>query len=127
MARLDDLIRFYDILAELERRLGGTRTLNDGSLAINWPARGVYFFFEPGETRSDTGSGPRVVRVGTHALTPQSRTSLGRLYIESIFFWWCGGTIIQHIADTGIALWCADNALLFHRIYQARGARIPDP
>jgi len=76
MGRLDDLIHFYDMLADLERRLGGTRTLGDGPVAIKWPARGVYFFFEPGETRSDSGSGPRVVRVGTHALTPQSRTSL---------------------------------------------------
>ena len=76
MARLDDLIRFYDILADLERRLGGTRTLGDCSLRTKWPARGVYFFFEPGETRSDSGRGPRVVRVGTHALTSQSRTSL---------------------------------------------------
>ena len=32
-----------------------------------WPRRGVYFIFEQGETRSDTGDGPKVVRVGTHA------------------------------------------------------------
>jgi hypothetical protein len=43
-----------------------------------WPARGVYFFFEPGETRAD-GS-PRVVRVGTHGLKVGSKsTLLGRL------------------------------------------------
>lgn len=34
---------------------------------MDWPARGVYFFREPGESRTDTGSGPRIVRVGTHA------------------------------------------------------------
>ena len=33
--------------------------------SINWPARGVDFFREAGETRSDTGRGPRIVRVGT--------------------------------------------------------------
>ena len=35
---------------------------------MKWPARGVYFFREAGESRSDTGEGLRVVRVGTHAL-----------------------------------------------------------
>ena len=42
----------------------------------NWPKRGVYFFFEAGQKRSDSGSGLRVVRVGTHALTASSRTTL---------------------------------------------------
>jgi len=35
----------------------------------------VYFFFEDGETRED-GECPRVVRVGTHALSGRSRTTL---------------------------------------------------
>lgn len=43
---------------------------------MDWPRRGVYFFFEEGEERSGSGSGPRVVRIGTHALKPTSRTSL---------------------------------------------------
>ena len=34
------------------------------------------FFLEPGEVRSDSGTGLRVVRVGTHAITPASRTTL---------------------------------------------------
>lgn len=43
---------------------------------MNWPSRGVYFFFEQDENRLNTGEGPRVVRVGTHALTSGSRTKL---------------------------------------------------
>ena len=43
---------------------------------MGWPARGVYFFQEAGEMRSDTGTGPRIVRVGTHALTAGSRTKI---------------------------------------------------
>lgn len=43
---------------------------------MHWPQRGVYFFMEDGETRSDTGTGSRIVRVGTHALTSSSRTTL---------------------------------------------------
>lgn len=47
---------------------------------MQWPARGVYFFHETGENRSDTGEGPRVVRVGTHALKEGGSTTLwGRL------------------------------------------------
>lgn len=76
MTRPDDLRRFYGLLDDLEQRLGGMWRLKDCDGRMSWPARGVYFFFEDGEERRDSGSGPRVVRVGTHALKPGSRTSL---------------------------------------------------
>ena len=80
MDRLPDLRQLYDLLARLEKRLGGTRRLKDCHGRLSWPKRGVYFFFEDGEQRTDTGSGPRVVRVGTHALTAKSTSTLwGRL------------------------------------------------
>jgi hypothetical protein len=41
-----------------------------------WPGKGVYFFFETGEIRRESGIGPRVVRVGTHALASSSRATL---------------------------------------------------
>lgn len=74
--RLEDLKRFYTLLHELEVRLNGKRTLTDCNGRMRWPNRGVYFFFESGEARSDSGNGMRVVRVGTHALTASSRTTL---------------------------------------------------
>ena len=74
--RLDDLKRFYALLAQLEKRLGGTRRLLDCSGRMDWPRRGIYFFQEPGETRNDTGNGPRIVRVGTHGLKAGSGTKL---------------------------------------------------
>ena len=43
---------------------------------MEWPQRGVYFFMELGEVRRESGEGLRVVRVGTHALMGQSRTTL---------------------------------------------------
>ena len=74
--RIADTIRFYELLACLERRAGGVRTLEACDGRMEWPRRGVYFFFEAGEERSGSGHGPRAVRVGTHALTATSRTSL---------------------------------------------------
>lgn len=74
--RAADLIRFYDLLDRLEARIGGKRCLADCSGRMGWPRRGLYFFFEHGEQRSDSGDGPRVVRVGTHALAARSGTSL---------------------------------------------------
>lgn len=74
--RLEDLRSFYGLLGSLERRLGGARRLAECSGNLHWPKRGVYFFMEDGESRSDSGSGPRIVRVGTHALTSTSRTTL---------------------------------------------------
>lgn len=65
---------FYLLLNELTRRVGGSRLLRDCTGAQDWPRHGVYFFFEEGEIRADGSR--RVVRIGTHALTPTSRTTL---------------------------------------------------
>jgi hypothetical protein len=73
--RLAELRRFYAIVEDLERR-AGVRRLSDCRGKMPWPVRGVYFFFEDGERRSASGSGPRVVRIGTHALKPGSSTTL---------------------------------------------------
>jgi hypothetical protein len=78
MARLDDMIEFYAILNHLKRRIGGERTLFSSTGRMAWPQRGVYFFMEEGQCRSDTGIGSRVVRVGTHALKAGSKTTLWR-------------------------------------------------
>jgi hypothetical protein len=74
--RLTHLKQFYTLLERLAQGVGGARTLNKCSGRIAWPKRGVYFIMEPGENRSDSGNGPRVVRVGTHALKARSTTTL---------------------------------------------------
>ena len=76
--RRDLLDEFYELLDDLERRLGGKRLLETCNSRMKWPQRGVYFFFENDELRED-GRTPRVVRVGTHALRPSSSTLWGRL------------------------------------------------
>lgn len=38
--------------------------------------RGVYFFFDPAEARRGSGTGPRVVRVGTHGLGAGGKSTL---------------------------------------------------
>ncbi len=76
MTRLRDLKRFYSLLDDLERVCGGKRTLQNSDGRMGWPDRGCYFFFEPGEERKDSGAGPRVTRVGTHAVSSGSRTTL---------------------------------------------------
>jgi hypothetical protein len=75
-SRLRDLRRFYELLEDLESRLGGARTLEYCSGRDGWPTRGVYFFLENGELRDQSGQGKRVVRVGTHALKLGSRTKI---------------------------------------------------
>ena len=74
--RLDHLKRFYASLAVLEETLGGARRLSDCTGRMGWPKRGIYFFMESGEVRTDTGTGLRIVRVGTHAVSVGSRTRL---------------------------------------------------
>jgi len=74
--RLAAIREFYEILDELEKRVGGRRKLAQCDGRMHWPARGVYFFFEPGEIRTTSGDGLRVVRVGTHALKEGSKSTL---------------------------------------------------
>jgi hypothetical protein len=69
-------VTFYGLLEDLARRVGGPCRLADCNGRQGWPDRGVYFFFERGEERSDSGLGARVVRVGTHALSLTSGTTL---------------------------------------------------
>ena len=75
-SRVDDLARFYRALERLEPAVGGMRSLSGCDGSMQWPVRGVYFFFETGEGRSHSGSGLRVVRVGTHAVSSGARTTL---------------------------------------------------
>ena len=80
-SRLIDTVRFYGLLDRLDAWVGGARTLADCRRNMNWPERGVYFFFEHGESRTGSGSGPRVVRIGTHGLINRAKSTLwGRLY-----------------------------------------------
>lgn len=65
---------FYELLDELADRVGGPRCLRSCSGRDGWPSHGVYFFFEPGERRAN--GAPRVVRVGTHGLRLESRSTL---------------------------------------------------
>ena len=75
-----DLNRFYQLLTALEARSGQGGSLAEYTGRSGWPSRGVYFFREPGEHRGTASRAPRVVRVGTHAVSAGSRSRLwGRL------------------------------------------------
>ena len=76
MSRLDDVAKFYAIVDRLQKSNGGSRMLFSCGGRLSWPQRGVYFFMEDGEERSDSGLGPRIVRIGTHALKAGSSTTL---------------------------------------------------
>ncbi|MDB6088374.1 MAG: hypothetical protein JWN85_1158 [Gammaproteobacteria bacterium] len=75
-SRADDLIRLYWIFEGLEASSRGKRFLAQLAPAASWPRRSVYFFFEPGEVRTGSGHGPRLVRIGTHALGAGARSTL---------------------------------------------------
>lgn len=68
-----DLYRFYATVDRLIES-GRLHCLADCHGRMPWPRRGVYFFFEPGELRRS--GRPRITRVGTHAVSEGSQTSL---------------------------------------------------
>ena len=80
MCRRTDLRRFYGLMQRLERKKPGRLVLGEVE-SPDCPARGVYFFFEGGERRSGSGTGDRVVRVGSHALRAHQMATLwDRIY-----------------------------------------------
>lgn len=56
--------------------MNGARRLRDCSGRMTWHTHGVYFFYDATEQRTNSGTGSRVVRVGTHALTATSKATL---------------------------------------------------
>jgi len=75
MSQRDDLDQFYRLLAQLDKNVGGKRRLANCDGYMNWPDRGVYFFFATDERREGTDQ-LRLTRVGTHAVSEGSGTSL---------------------------------------------------
>ncbi|MBV0901416.1 hypothetical protein [Haloarcula salina] len=75
MTRKRDIERLYRLLEELEEIVGGKQKLKDCTGYMDWPDRGVYIFFAPDEYR-ESGDQLRVTRVGTHAVSEGSSTSL---------------------------------------------------
>lgn len=75
MSKISCLDRFYDLLDELKEKIGRRHQLGNCHGGMDWPERGVYFFFESGEMRSTNPSSPRVVHVGANALTATKTTS----------------------------------------------------
>ena len=74
--RLADIDRFYQLLETLQNKTMGFRYLATATGGMNWSRRGVYFFFDPGEVKTNSGVGYRVVRVGTHALIIGAKATL---------------------------------------------------
>lgn len=73
MTRAKDIDRFYALLSALEERVGGKQKLGECTGYMDWPDRGIYFFFASDEYR---GGQLRLTRVGTHAVSSGSSTSL---------------------------------------------------
>jgi hypothetical protein len=67
--------RFSRLLHRLWLAQSGGRRIRETSGRQAWPARGLYFILEPDHSLG-AGRMPRIVRVGTHAVSAGSKTSL---------------------------------------------------
>jgi len=103
---------FYRLLKDLEKSLGGKQLFKNCNGRLSWPNRGVYFFFEPGESRTHHPKESRVVRVGTHMVSRGSKATFwnrlkthrgtedgGGNHRASVFRLHVGDAIIKKSAD----------------------------
>lgn len=75
MSRIQDLNDFYKILKKAECKIEGKKLLSNCHGRMQWIKKGVYFFFEDGELR-DNNKDMRITRVGTHAVSKNSNSTL---------------------------------------------------
>lgn len=75
MSRRSDVDSLYNLFDRLEANVGGKQLLKDCTGYMDWPNRGVYFFFAQDETRDSTDQ-LRLTRIGTHAVSAGSGASL---------------------------------------------------
>lgn len=105
-------------MRRLQQKPGQNKPLKEVPRRSVMPDRGVYFFFESGEHRTDSVA-PRVVRVGTHAVSLGSKSTLhGRLkqhlgprngignHRGSIFRWHVGTAMLVKEAET-VSTWAS--------------------
>ena len=76
MRQLSDLGRFYSILERLDASRQQGLKLGSYAGTSPLPTRGVYFFRELGEPRPWSPESHRIVRVGTHAVSASSKSTL---------------------------------------------------
>lgn len=75
MNRKKHVDRFYSLLDQIEEKVGSKRKLKNCHGRMEWPGRGVYFFFANDERRENNSS-LRITRIGTHALKEGSGRNL---------------------------------------------------
>jgi len=76
---INKIKQLYQNLIYLANETCGIRRLKDCSGKMYWPKKGVYFIMDYSECSIVSGSMPKVVRVGTHAVSKGSKSSLGKI------------------------------------------------
>lgn len=73
---IDETIELYKCICEVSEKTGGIRIFNECTGKMYWPQRGVYFFVDFSEKSLVSNGFPRIVRVGTHAVSKGAKTTL---------------------------------------------------
>lgn len=75
-SHVEDVEDVYRCISQLAEKTGGIRFLNECNGRMYWPKRGVYFFVDFQEQSIVSSGFPRIVRIGTHAVSKGSKTTL---------------------------------------------------
>lgn len=77
---INEVRLFYERLAYLAMQTDGIRKLKDCNGRMYWPSKGVYFIIDFNEENAGAWYIPKVIRVGTHAVSSNSKSTLwGRI------------------------------------------------
>ncbi|MBA7653527.1 hypothetical protein ES703_61377 [subsurface metagenome] len=74
--RVQDVARLYSMLKDPLLMETQFRSFSECTGSMVWPQRGIYIFYEPGYNRMLCSSELKIMRVGTHAVSKGSSSSL---------------------------------------------------
>lgn len=72
----EDIIGFYNRIYSLAENTGGILRFSECNGKMLWPKRGVYFIVDFHEKSLLSNGRPRIVRIGTHAVSNGSKSTL---------------------------------------------------
>ena len=80
VSHINHIKMLYSSLNFLVQNSGGVRLLKECNGKLYWPSKGVYFIYDNAESSIIANGCPRIVRVGTHAVSIGAKSTLwGRL------------------------------------------------
>lgn len=74
--KIDKVKQLYDVVYYVANKTSGIRLLSECTGKMDWPKKGLYYILDFSEYSIAQNSSPKIIRVGTHAVSQGSKSTL---------------------------------------------------